>query len=537
MARLGRYEIIEEIGRGAMGVVYRARDPVIDRTVALKAINATGSGETESFHLRFRQEAQAAGRLSHPGIVTIFDVGEQEDTRTPYIVMEFVAGRTLSAAVNDASPPLSRDDRLDLIQQVAEALDCAHKEGIVHRDIKPANILVTREGRAKIADFGVAKLRLTQSQMTVVGGVLGTPSFMSPEQVEGKPADGRSDLFSLGVILYWIITGRMPFDGDSPGEILFKIVSKEPTPPSVIHPALSPEFDRVLARALAKNPDDRYPTGQALRDDIEALRQERAGRVEAGSQVPATTASGALAPTERIATAPAVRSAAEKTVILPPPTAVSTSPGQSIAKADVGPVAEFAKIVVQKTLALLLLLLGLAVDFAATLPRRMREAAAGVHRAWKWTRSLRPLQQAGVITVAVVLVVGIGVSLGLSMFDTATLKIALSGDLMAGKVSVWMDDRQIANGAVESRTVKLAGILPRTEGNYYRELRVPPGIHTIRVRVVGTKDPYDETRQIAATLRQDASYTMYVRCGSRWESNTMTLKLYWVGAGVAFQPS
>jgi serine/threonine protein kinase len=292
MARLGRYEIVEEIGRGAMGVVYRARDPVIDRTVALKAINATGSGETESFHLRFRQEAQAAGRLSHPGIVTIYDVGEQDDSRAPYIVMEYVAGRTLWATVNEADPPLPLDARLDLVQQVAEALDCAHREGIVHRDIKPTNILVTPEGRAKIADFGVAKLHVSQSQMTVAGGVLGTPSFMSPEQVEGKPADGRSDLFSLGVILYWILTGRMPFDGESPGEILFKIVSKEPTPPSAIYPSIPREFDRVLARALAKNPDDRFQSGLDLRVEIEALRQGQAERAEARPTAPLRRPSG-----------------------------------------------------------------------------------------------------------------------------------------------------------------------------------------------------------------------------------------------------
>lgn len=266
MERLGRYEILGEIGRGAMGVVYRARDPLIDRIVALKAIAVPGlnSREAEGFRTRFPREAQAAGRLSHPGIVTIYDVGEQEATQTPYIVMEYIAGRTLSTAVVDADQPLPLDSSLDLIKQVAEALDYAHREGIVHRDVKPANILVTSQGRAKIADFGVAKLRLTQSQMTNAGDLLGTPSFMSPEQVDGKPADGRSDLFSLGVILYWIVTGQMPFDGESPGELLLKILAKEHTPPSQINPSLGLQFDYVLGRVLAKRPEDRYQTGQNL---------------------------------------------------------------------------------------------------------------------------------------------------------------------------------------------------------------------------------------------------------------------------------
>ena len=527
IARLGRYEILAEIGRGAMGVVYRARDPLIDRTVAVKAIHAPGAEEAEAFRARFRHEAQAAGRLAHPGIVTVYDVGEHEGK--PFLVMEYVAGRTLSAAVNDALPPLSLDARLDLISQVADALDCAHRAGIVHRDIKPANILVTSEGKAKIADFGVAKLQLTQSQMTIAGSMLGTPSYISPEQVDGKPADGRSDLFALGVILYWILTGRLPFDGENTGEILFKILAKPHAKPSALNPSLPPEFDRVVARALAKNPGERYQSGQALRDDIEALRQGRG--VEAGAPGPA-----AASPAATTVLLPPPASAAEKTVVLAPPAKEATSPGRSIATADVGPAGEIAKFIVQKTLGLLLLLLGLLVDFAATLPRRARDAAAGIHRAWKWTRSLRPVQQVVVFTVAIVAVVGIGVSLGLSIVNTATLKLALSGDVMSGKVTVWMDDREIANGAVESRTVKLAGILPRTEGSYYRVLRVSPGAHKLRVRVVGTNNPYDETREIDASLRQEQTYTLYMRCGQRWDSGTLDLKLYWVAAGMASNP-
>ena len=216
MQQLGRYEVLEELGHGAMGTVYRARDPKIERVVAIKTVRVIGTTpeqETE-YRRRFFREAQAAGKLSHPGIVTIHDVGEDEATQTPYIVMEYVEGRTLESLLTE--PGLERPSltaSLELIKQVAEALDYAHTYSIVHRDIKPANIMVTAEGRAKITDFGIAKL--TQSEFTVPGQILGTPAYLSPEQLKGIPIDGRSDLFALGVILYWMLTGQKPFAGDT----------------------------------------------------------------------------------------------------------------------------------------------------------------------------------------------------------------------------------------------------------------------------------------------------------------------------------
>src|SRR5579863_2572205 len=210
--RFGRYEILGELGRGAMGIVYKARDPKINRVVAVKTISLAGQPpeEEQEYRERFVHEAEAAGRLSHPGIVTIFDVGEEPETRAPYIVMEFVAGQSLDKLL------LSKEDRkltvekaLQLALEVAEALDCAHGQGVVHRDVKPANILLTEDGHAKIADFGVAKLNFANA--TATGRTLGTPAYMSPEQLNGDPVDGRSDLFSLGVILYAVVTGYKPF--------------------------------------------------------------------------------------------------------------------------------------------------------------------------------------------------------------------------------------------------------------------------------------------------------------------------------------
>ncbi|HZI58264.1 MAG TPA: serine/threonine-protein kinase [Verrucomicrobiae bacterium] len=271
--QLGRYEIVAELGRGAMGAVFRARDPRIDRTVAIKtiAVPAASAIEAEQYRQRFFREAQAAGRLLHPGIVTIFDVGEDEAAHTPFIVMECVDGQSLDRLAAAApSCMLPRAMALELVQHIAEALDYAHCQGIVHRDIKPANIIVTAGGQPKIADFGIAKVAMTE--MTLPGQVLGTPAYMSPEQLNGKAVDGRSDLFSLGVIAYWLLTGVKPFDGATLTEICVQVVTKDPTPPSQIAAGTSGDFDYVLARALAKDPAMRYQRCSELAADVEDLR-------------------------------------------------------------------------------------------------------------------------------------------------------------------------------------------------------------------------------------------------------------------------
>jgi serine/threonine-protein kinase len=279
MHQLGRYEIVAELGRGAMGAVFRARDPKIDRTVAIKtiAVPASSRHDAEHYRQRFFREAQAAGRLSHPGIVTIYDVGEDEAAHTPFIVMECVEGDSLDRMVA-ATPKekLPREIALKLLRQIAEALDYAHRQGIVHRDIKPANVMVTAEGQPKIADFGIAKLGMAET--TLPGHVVGTPAYMSPEQLNGKAVDGRSDLFSLGVIAYWLLTGVKPFDGDTLTEICVQVVTKDPAPPSEITPGLSIDFDYVLSRALAKDPAMRYQSGSDMAADLDDLSAKKKPR-------------------------------------------------------------------------------------------------------------------------------------------------------------------------------------------------------------------------------------------------------------------
>ena len=270
--QLGRYEIVAELGRGAMGAVFRARDPKIDRTVAIKtiAVPASSKHDAEHYRQRFYREAQAAGRLSHPGIVAIYDVGEDEATHTPFIVMECVEGDSLDRVVTaTAATKLPREIGLKLLRQIAEALDYAHRQGIVHRDIKPANIMVTSEGQPKIADFGIAKLAMAET--TLPGHVVGTPAYMSPEQLNGKAVDGRSDLFSVGVIAYWLLTGVKPFDGETLTEICVQVVTKDPAPPSEIAPGLTIDVDYVLSRALAKDPAMRYQSGSEMAADLDDL--------------------------------------------------------------------------------------------------------------------------------------------------------------------------------------------------------------------------------------------------------------------------
>ena len=264
---LGRYVLQEEIGRGSMGTVFKASDPMIERTVAIKTINALqiqdGSVEPRR---RFLREAKAAGRLSHPCIVTIYDVGEFEDIA--YIVMELLEGRALKDLL-DRGDRIALPTAVQIVLQTADALGFAHRQGVVHRDIKPGNLMLTKQGLVKITDFGIA--RIDQMSRTRTGVVIGSPRYMSPEQVSGKKADGRSDVFSLGIVLYELLTGVAPFDAARPEDFLTlmqNIVSKRPEPASRLNPAVPAALDAVIERALRKNPDERYATADLLAKDL-----------------------------------------------------------------------------------------------------------------------------------------------------------------------------------------------------------------------------------------------------------------------------
>jgi len=310
---LGRYELVEELGRGAMGIVYKGLDPKINRTVAIKTVHFDDVEESQLAQVkeRFFREAQAAGGLNHPNILTIYDSGEETDVA--WIAMEFLKGSDLEKYCRKESL-LPWPRVLEICAKTAEALGYAHQHGVVHRDVKPANIMLLESGEVKVTDFGIA--RIVSSSQTKTGVVMGSPSYMSPEQISGKKVDGRSDLFSLGVVLYELLTGERPFRGESIATIMFQITQSPPPPVTEFVPKLPPIFQKLVEKALAKDPAHRFQTGEEFANTLKLLRERLekalAGKGDAGPAAPA--ASGR----------PAERAAGSATQQLPPPASAAT---------------------------------------------------------------------------------------------------------------------------------------------------------------------------------------------------------------------
>jgi serine/threonine-protein kinase len=318
--KIGRYEILEELGHGAMGTVYRAKDPAMDRVVAVKTIISLvlANDQKNDFRERFYREARAAGALAHPGIVPVFDVGEHEGL--PFLVMEFISGKTLADTMRKGER-MTLDRVCEIGQKVAEALGYAHQHGVVHRDIKPANILLTSKEahgivRPKITDFGVAKLAVGHTTLT--GQILGTPAFMPPEQITGGPIDGRADIFSLGVVLYVMATGEQPFPGESMTAVSYKVVHTEPVPPRKLNPSIPLKLESIILKCLTKNPDERYQTGEDLARDLGELRTVGTSFGLKGAAPEMTAAAGDPNAT-LIETPPAVRTRSKPATQSPEP--------------------------------------------------------------------------------------------------------------------------------------------------------------------------------------------------------------------------
>jgi eukaryotic-like serine/threonine-protein kinase len=305
----GRYHLDEFLGRGGMARVYRGTDLVLGRTVAVKLL-AEHLALDPAFVERFRREARAAARLGHPGVVAVYDSGSEGETH--FIVMEHVEGRTLEEVLSAGPLPIQR--AVEIARKVAEALSAAHAQGLVHRDVKPGNVMIGRDGSVKVMDFGIARA-LDSQTMADTRGLMGTAAYLAPEHARGEPTDPRSDVYSLGIVLYHMLTGRPPFLADSPAAVIYQHLHDDPIPPSRLDPAVGPELEATVLRAMAKDPAARPPSAEALRAELDAL------------PIQATTAPGPEgSPVSPSPTEPLLRPTPEPTERLIPPPEPATRP-------------------------------------------------------------------------------------------------------------------------------------------------------------------------------------------------------------------
>ena len=538
--RFGRYQILSELGRGAMGVVYQARDPKINRVVAVKTISMDGQPpeEEREYRERFFREAEAAGRLSHPGIVTIFDMGEEPETRAPYIVMEFVGGQSLDKVLARDDHKLPLETALQLTVELAEALDCAHGQGVVHRDLKPANILITEDGHAKIADFGVAKLNL--ANYTLAGRVLGTPAYMSPEQLNGDAVDGRSDLFSLGVILYTILTGYRPFQGNSALTVSFKVVNRQPVPATVLDTDLPPGLDYIIARAMAKDPAQRYQRGMEMALDIQALREEREPPSKA--QQPGWDAAGAALTANESVTSSALAPLrlAPKSPVSPRPLPVEHRAAENLLQ-NMG----------KKSFAGALLLVGLLVfglrishvlwphaaphpNLArATTPQAVPRAQEAVPRAQK---AVPRAQEAAPVKAEATPIAKkprkAAARMNASSAKVATpnstpssppssspsppaspamLEIEVEHKFADAHLSIWVDDNLSYTHALAGTDKKHLVVFHQVQGHEFHAIQLSPGKHLLRVQVTPGAAKDEQSATVAGEFVSGKEKTLHIR--------------------------
>jgi serine/threonine-protein kinase len=445
---LGRYLIQAELGRGMMGVVYRAQDPDLGRLVALKTIKLAfpvPESEKAAFEKRFLAEARAAAGLQHPGIVVVHDVGRDAASGTVFIALEYLEGRTLAEATADGAA-LDWREALRITEKLAEALHHAHAKGIIHRDVKPANIIVVASsGQPKIMDFGIA--RLPASTLTTAGEFFGTPSFMSPEQAGGQTAlDGRSDLFSLGCVLYQLLTGTRAFDGGTLPAILMRVMRDDPAPPSQAAPGLPASLDVLVAKALAKDKGHRYQTGHQMAEDIEDLLSGRSLR-HAGAAAASTAVAESTAPGEgRSATGARERP-------------LGAGPGTGLTHE--GPKGD---------------------------PRGRRVLLVGA----LGTGAL--LLVAGLAYRFIPGVASVGLPGAAPFVPPARMEITLVHSLESGQVTVWVDDEVVLEQPIEGRVTRKLLNFRVYKGSFSGAVDVGPGEHSVRVEVTG--QGFSESKRI-----------------------------------------
>ena len=477
---LGRYLVEAEIGRGAMGVVYRGRDPKIDRTVAIKTISLAGKepAEEHEYRERFVQEARAAGRLSHPGIVTIFDAGEDPESHEPYFVMEYVEGDPLSDTLSASGGKLPFTEALRLTCELAEALQYAHERGVIHGDIKPANILINAQGHAKIADFGVA--RLNQSVATHAGKIFGSPAYMAPEQLSGGEPDARSDLFSLGVMLYSMLTGFRPFQGNSAQTVCFKVMNVEPVPVTSFQAELTPELDRIVARSIAKVPSQRYQSGAEMAAEIRAFMRNDSSFEEATAFFSRVLEKDAEARRQR-------------------PRIVS----KRVLWEAAGAMLLFAWIFTGWQMAREFREAEALIPPVPALP-----AAPPISKTPPLAKVLRPAKKPVHYKLAD------ASPAPLQTVETANLRVEILHHFTSGKAMVWVDHQLVFDQELRGNTERHP-IFRTVEMNQTANLQLAVGKHEVEVHVTSPGGIYDDTEALEANLTSGPEHVLYVNCDKR----------------------
>jgi len=460
---IGRYEIVREIGRGAMGVVYEARDPVLDRTVALKVIRHFAGGDlARTLEERFLAEARVAARLQHPGIVVVHDFGVDAASGSMFIALELLRGQTLADLGEKG--PVDWPTVMRLVAQVARALHHAHVQGVVHRDVKPANVFVLPSGDVKVMDFGIARLESAQQRLTTAGEFIGTPLYTAPEQAKHEDVDGRVDVFSLASVAYSLLTGRAAFLAPTVPAIVHRVVYEEPEPPTRFVPGLPAAVERILARALAKDPDARYPTAEAFAEDAEDVLAGLPPRHAGGDD---------LVEVEELESPLAALLVDSEEATLPAEEAPS---GPGPAEAAGAPPASARTRWARRAAPIAALALGL-LALTSWLSRRgpTPSAEPSPSKSTATTPATRAPTTAGAPRG--------GSPAALPAGPPGRLRIDFEHPFKTGKLRVYLDDALALEQELTGQERKRALVFRTHAGTFSEELEVPPGLHEVRVEV------------------------------------------------------
>jgi hypothetical protein len=535
-SRMGRYEIRSAIGSGMMGVVYEAWDPLLSRRVALKILRLDfplPENERELMERRFLREASLAAALSHPNIVVVHDFGRDPDTKTPFIALEYLEGRTLAEI---ASPVLlDWRETLRLTARLARALHHAHGHGVVHRDIKPSNVMVLPSGEPKILDFGIA--RASTAQLTAAGEAWGTPFYMSPEQATASAVDGRSDLFSLGSVLYELLTGRRAFAGDGIAQVMARVIREEPPLPTTLNPALPASLDTIVARALAKDPAQRYPDGEAFAEDVENLLAGQPLRARTGPHFAAT-----VAPREALSQAmncdPAARTLTTRV----------TGPRDTLARRVSGRLRVWGPgVVVGAALAMAAMLV--PATSAPVAPPAPATGATAVPVFWEapapWTprteaptaavvpvetpteappavaARLEPAQVLEALSVGVPIVAPAEAPVVAEpQPETSHVELSVEHGFERGRLKVWVDDKLVLDKALAGIQTRTLLFLKRRKGAFAEVLEILPGERLLRFEVMA--DGVRRGAELRGVFKVDETRLLAVKLGDKvdldWKS-------------------